>query len=69
MLNINEDKHFDKNSEHDEQQAQDSLTGKKVDADLEEESDQPDESSQVTQASQKGKKVDADPKTETPSRE
>ncbi|MBE7174303.1 MAG: hypothetical protein INR73_27265 [Williamsia sp.] len=42
-----------------------SMAGKKVDADLEEEKDQPEEEGDlITQESQKGKKVDADPEQE-----
>ena len=48
-----------------EQGPHQSLTGSKVDADLDEEKDRPaDEGNLVTQESQKGKKVDADPEEE-----
>ena len=50
----------------------DNLTGKKVDADLDQETDQPaEENNPITQQSQKGKKVDADPEqdSEKPSAE
>ena len=42
----------------------DNQKGKKVDANPEDQNDQPDDESLVTNASQKGKKVDADPETE-----
>ena len=48
-----------------EQGPHQSLTGSKVDADLDEEKDRPtEEGNLITQESQKGKKVDADPEEE-----
>lgn len=52
------------------QQGHNSAAGKKVDADVTQEQDRPEEEGNlVTQESQKGKKVDADPETEQPTTE
>lgn len=61
-----------KNPNEDSMVTSNSLAGKKVDADPDNESEQPsDEDNLITQESQKGKKVDGDPELDSdkPSRE
>jgi hypothetical protein len=65
MPDLNKDEES-KNPHEDSMVTSNHLGGKKVDADPDNEAEQPaDENNLITEASQKGKKVDADPEEES----